>query len=325
MENPRREEIKAYYSRNPVHFHLPDTPQDFLYMLLKSVRGMTVEKGFEFLETQLKRSDNESQTQLRRIVKNPRLLFIFADLITIPMFEKLKLINFNKLTEWRLTVPCWLSVFMDFARDSYKYLALPPGQEINSILDIKEQNSLDTQYIYGFLGPEFHKIIEEAYKTHLAAAFFAFADPDPTIVDGDEYGAWDDTFVSYRTEVLQNIQEWSTRPAREKKYRSILNLLTKRITYLLDEAHIHYPYITKLRSPLPLACETFIRDLGTSLHENENAILEVSLSSGYHFFLRDMSQVSLCTMQCGNNACNIHHSVGYCTLICNCMCYTQQY
>ncbi|EDR13076.1 uncharacterized protein LACBIDRAFT_322507 [Laccaria bicolor S238N-H82] len=30
----------------------------------------------------------------------------------------------------------------------------------------------------------------------------------------------------------------------------------------------------QLRSPLPLACKTFIKDIGTSLHENENAILE---------------------------------------------------
>ncbi|EDR13011.1 uncharacterized protein LACBIDRAFT_322405 [Laccaria bicolor S238N-H82] len=167
-----------------------------------------IDTGFMFLQAQLKRSDN---------------------LITIPMFEKLKLIDFNKSTEWWLTVLCWLSIFMDFAKDSYKYLAFPPAAwNIKSILDIKEHSSPDIQFLYGFLGPEFHTIIDNAYKTHLATPFFAFANPSKTIIDA----------------------------------------------YILDEAHKEYPYISKLRSPLPLACETFIKDIGTSLHENENAILE---------------------------------------------------
>jgi len=280
LAHARWEDIKTYFSQNPVHFHLPDSPQDFLYMLLKSVRGMTVDKGFGFLEAQLKRSDTESQSQLKHIVKNPRLLFIFADLITIPMFEKLKLINFNKLTEWRLTVPCWLAVFVDFAGDSYKFLAFPPAQKIDSILDIKAHSSSDTEYVYGFLGTWFHTIIEEAYKTHLAESFFAFANPERTILKGVEHDNWTESFSAYCKDILEKLEEWSSNPNRSKKYHPHLNVLMERITYLLDKAHDHYPYISKLRAPLPLACETFIKDIRTSLHENEASILEVSHSSG---------------------------------------------
>jgi hypothetical protein len=272
---------------------------------------MTVEKGFQFLETQLQRSDMESQAQLRRIIKNPRLLFIFADLITIPMFEKLKLINFNKLNEWRLTVPCWLSVFMDFARDSYKYLAFPPTQEIKSILDIKEHSSSDTEYVYGILGPQFHTIIEDTYKNHLATPFFAFANPNKASIKGVEQDDWKDAFLEYRMEVISKLEEWSTKPDRPKKYRALLDVLAQRVTYILDEAHMVYPYISKLRSPLPLACETFIKDIGTSLHDNESAILEVSKYSGCYSSFQVIP-----TMQFGDDICNIQQSVGYFKLAC---------
>ena len=35
------------------------------------------------------------------LIKNPLLLFIFAELMTLPMFEDIKLINFHKLDKWR--------------------------------------------------------------------------------------------------------------------------------------------------------------------------------------------------------------------------------
>ena len=278
LAHPRKEEIKAYFARNPVHFHYPDNPHDLLDMLLKSVQGMTIEKGFEFLEGQLKKSDAESQTQLRRIIKNPRLLFIFADLLTIPMFEKLKLISYSNLSNWRHIVPCWLSVFMDYARDSYQYLAFPPppSQQIDCILDIKTHNSSKTAYTFGFLDTDFHGIIDDAYKTHLAHTFLAFGCPEKMIVNGVENDSWADSFQAYQTEILEKITAWVARPDRPKKYRTHFDLLVKRITYILDDAYKVYPYISMLNAPLPLSCETFIQDIGKSLHSNETGILEVS-------------------------------------------------
>ena len=145
-------------------------------MLLKSVQGMTIEKGFELLEGQLKKSDTESQTQLHHIIKNPQLLFIFADLLTILMFEKLKLISYSNLSNWQHILPCWLSVFMDYARDSYQSLAFPPppSQQINSILEIKKHDSSKTAYTFDFLDTDFHGIIDDAYKTHLTHTFLVF-------------------------------------------------------------------------------------------------------------------------------------------------------
>jgi hypothetical protein len=281
LADPRKEEIKAYFSRNPVHFHYPDNAQDLLHLLLKSVQGMDMQKGFDFLEGQLQRSDKAAQAQLRRILKNPSLLFIFSDLITIPMFEKLKLINYRTLSDWRYIVPCWLSVFMDFARDSYHYLAFPPSQQINSILDIKVHNSSKTAYTFGFLDTHFHDIIDEAYKTHLAKAFIGFGCPDKLMVNGVEQDNWEESFSSYQKEILERFTAWVTSPNRPKKYRGHLNALVKRVTYILNDAYKEYPYISKLKAPLPLACATFIRDIGKSLNKNEMGILEVS----YQFML----------------------------------------
>jgi len=270
-------------------------------MLLKSVHGMTVEKGFRFLEGQLGKSDTESSVQLRQIVKNPRLLFIFSDLITIPMFEKLKLISFNNLSKWRRIAPCWLSVFMDFARDSYQYLAFPPppAQQIRSILDIKAHDSSNTVYTFGFLDTHFHGIIEDAYKTHLAQAFLAFACPEKMIVNGVEQDNWAESFQHYRNEVLKNLEAWVTGPNRPKKYRNHLDVLIARVTYILDQAHTIYPYISNLNAPLPLPCETFIQDIGKSLHSNETGIMEVS----YYVIL------SACSIS--SNLLNIAYSMQY--------------
>lgn len=301
MVDPRREEIKAYFARNPVHFHYPDDPQDILNMLLKSVQGMSIDKGFEFLEGQLEKSDLNSQVQLRRIVKNPHLLFIFADLITIPMFEKLKIINFSNLTKWRNIVPCWLSMFMDFARDTYQYLAFPPPpfEQISSILDIKSQDISNTAYTFGFLDTPFHDIIEEAYKKHLAHTFLAFGCSHNLIVNGVERDNWTESFKLYRTEVLGNLTAWVEGPNRPKKYRAHLNVLVKRVTYILDDAYKVYPYIAKLKAPLPLPCKTFILDIGKSLHTNEMGILEVRFR-----FILSVDQIS-------NNLLNIAHIVQY--------------
>jgi len=60
LAHTRKKEIKAYFSRNLVHFHYPDNTQSLLHLLLKSVQGMDIMKKFEFFESQFKISDTVS-------------------------------------------------------------------------------------------------------------------------------------------------------------------------------------------------------------------------------------------------------------------------
>ena len=64
LAHEQAEEIKAYFACNPLRFHLPDTPNDFLFMCLKSVHRMTIEQGFAFLQKQLDRLDADSSAQI---------------------------------------------------------------------------------------------------------------------------------------------------------------------------------------------------------------------------------------------------------------------
>lgn len=96
------------------------------------------------------------------------------------------------------------------------------------------------------------------------------------IVNGVEKDSWADSFKAYQTDILEKLTPWATRPDRPNKYHMHFDLLVKHITYILDDAYKIYPYISKLDAPLPLPCETFIQDIGKTLHSNETGILEVS-------------------------------------------------
>lgn len=284
IAHPRAEEIKAFWARNLAHFHIPDSPQDILHMILKSVRSMSSKKGFDFLEEQLKRSDKVNQSRLQSVLKNPQLLFIFADLMTLPMFEQVKLLTFNKLEKWRYIVPCWLGAFLLFARDSYRFIAFPEKEEISSIVEVKNQEASTTEYTFDFLDISFHDIIDEAYRDHLASSFLAFGAHDGAVdLSGEARKKWSTSFMDYRTQVLKKLNEWSQDQKRPQHCRTHLSVLIERVTYILDNAYKQYPFISKLNAPLPLACNTFIQDLAQDLYGHQESMFEVCLVIFIHF------------------------------------------
>ena len=241
------EEIKAYFARNPLRFHLPDTPNDFLFMCLKSVHGMTVEQGFSFLQKQLDRSDADSSAQIRRVIKNPKLLFVFSDLYNIPMFQKVKILTYSSLANWRFIVPCWLEVFLNFARDSYQYITLPSelpeGYQVINLNDIQLLCDENVAYDYGILDSKFKGIVDEAYKDHLSAVFLQFGTGESIMVNGVANTNWATAFKDYRQAILEKLGELAVDPLRPRKHRYVLNLLVQRVTYILDTAYTSYPYI----------------------------------------------------------------------------------
>ena len=295
VSHPRAEEIKLFWARNLGHFHVPDTPQDMLQMILRAVRSMTPQRGFDFLETQINRAGKNDQTRLRPLIKNPLLLFIFAELMTLPMFEDIKLVNFHKLDKWRNIGPCWLNTFLNFARDSYRFIAFPSQEKLQSITDVKDCETCTTEYAFGFLDTSFHNIIDNAYKDHLAPVFLAFGSLDGVVeIKGKERGNWATSFATYRTEVLEKLSELTQNPDMDKKYRDHYSVLVDRATYILDKAWKEYPCISNINVPIPLACNTFIQDLAQDLHRFESPIFEVCIFN-IHQFLEYLTTIIINT------------------------------
>jgi hypothetical protein len=282
----RAEEIKAFWARNLGHFHIPDTPQDMLQIILRAVRSMSPQTGFDFLESQINRASKLDQAKLQPLIKNPSLLFIFSELMTLPMFEDIKLVNFHRLDKWRNVGPCWLHKFLNFARDSYRFLAYPAEEKLESITEVKDRAASTTEYVFGFLDTPFHEIIDEAYKTHLAPNFLAFGSTDGVVeIKGKERENWETSFAAYRKDVLERIDKLAQDPHMDKEYSAHYYILVDRVTYLLDEAWKEYPYISKLNAPIPLTSSTFIQDLGQDIHQYEAPIFEVCISINIHQFL----------------------------------------
>jgi hypothetical protein len=276
VEHSHVEEIKAFWARNLAHFHVPDTPQDMLQLILRAVRNMPQQRGFDFLESQLERSNIADQNRLRPLIKDPRVLFIFSELMTLPMFEEIKLVNFHKLEKWRHIIPCWLSFFLNFARDSYRYIAFPIEDDLQSISDVEDREASLTNYTFDFLDISFHDIIDSAYINHLAPVFLSFGTPDGSIkIKDKEEQNWATSFTAYRAEVLENLDDWAQSPDHPKEHRAHLSILVERVTYILDKGCQDYPYICKLHTPLPLACNTFIQDLGQDMQKWEVPMFEV--------------------------------------------------
>jgi hypothetical protein len=290
VESSRVEDIKAFWARNLTHFHIPDTPQDMLYMILRSVKDMSPTSAFDFLESQLKRSNEADQNKLRPLIKNSRLLLIFSELMAIPMFDEIKLVNFHRLDKWRNIVPCWLNVFLNFARDSYRFIAFPTTNPLQSISEVMDKETSMVVYNFDFLDTSFHNIIDNAYKAHLAKVFLSFGDLDGCIgIKDQEEVNWATSFSAYRAEVIEKLSDWAQSPDSRKEYRAHLSVLVERVTYLLDNACQEYQSISKLHVLLPLACNTFIQDLGQDLHQRESAMFEV-YSTLFTNFLNISSQ-----------------------------------
>jgi hypothetical protein len=284
VSDPRSETVKAFWARNLGHFHIPDAVQDMLQMILRAVRSMPPQRGFDFLDAQISWSTKPDQRKLRPLIKNPQLLFIFSELMTLPMFEDVKLVNFHKLDKWQNVGPCWLNTFLNFACDSYRYIAFPAKEKLDSITDVMDCGASTTNYAFGFLDMSFHTIIDDAYKNHLAPVFMAFGSPDGFVeIKGKERGNWVTSFVAYRKEVLRKLKDWAGDIYRKRTFSDHYSVLVGRVTYILDLAWQEYPYITRLATPIPLTCNTFIQDLGQDLYQYEAPMFEVCIFNIHQF------------------------------------------
>lgn len=269
--------IQAHWSRNNQIFHLPDAPSDLLDMILKSVNQMSTKQGAAFLEDQLLRTGKEQQSQLRSILRNPQLLYLFANLKSIPMFEAVALIKYTNLYKWNRVVGCWLEAFLAFGMDSYRFLCSKPDTTFQMICDSKQNQSSDCYYDYGMLDEGFHVIIDEAYKIHLASTFLAFGTALGKIqVPGATELNWVESFAAYRKYICVKIKDWSADSDRPMVYRPQLSLLEERVKYLLDTAYSKYPFVMFLGTALPLMSKTFILEVGQHIHTNQDGIIDVS-------------------------------------------------
>lgn len=274
MQSPRVADIKAYWARNNAHFNVPDSPSDLLQLILKTVTSMSENDGYDFLQLQLNRTNSSCRTKIKSILKNPQLLHLFSNLTKFPMFETVKLLNFSQIYLWRKIVPCWLDVFLNFAQDSFKYLGSPCGADITSITDIK--HNMDLPFAYKLFDIKFHNIIDSAYKTHLVPSFIAFGAPDGTIeVNGQIVADWNESFADYRTEILENLKVWADDDSQLKQYHAILKVFSERVEYILDHAQETYPFISNLKTSIPLASNTFIQDIASDLYSVQDGMLEV--------------------------------------------------
>ena len=275
MRAAEQADIKAYWSRNVDHFHLSDSPSDLLHLILKSVQSMDEEEAYGFLQYQMERTTGDCRAKISSILKNPHLLQLFSNLTKWPMFESAKLINFNRIYLWRKIVPCWLDIFLDYTQDTYCYLASPTDCDVQTLLDVKNHTNLP--FAYSLFTSKFHDIVDEAYKVHLAPSYLAFGAPGGTITNkGNILIDWNTSFAKYREEIISNLAVWANETSHPPMYSGILAVFVERLQYILDEAYKTYPMISNLGTPLPLASNTFIQDIGTDLFSSQDAIIEVS-------------------------------------------------
>lgn len=274
MKSSQKAEVQAYWARNVDHFHLPDSPSDLLQLILKSVQSMNEEDGYTFLEYQLARTSANCQAKISSILKNPQLLHLFSNLTKFPMFEAKKLINFNQIYLWRKIVPCWLETFLTYAQESYCYLGSSVDSKLQTILEVKDHTELSIAY--PLFTAKFHDIIDEAYKQHLAPSFLAFGAPGGKIsATGNILLDWNKSFIEYRTEIITCLQVWTEQNSLASKYHDELAVFIQRVKYLLDDAYNHYPMISNLATPIPLASTTFIHQIASDLYSVQDAYIEV--------------------------------------------------
>ena len=156
------------------------------------------------------------------VIKNPKLLFIFSDLYNIPMFQRVKILTYNSLANWRFIVPCWLKVFLNFACNSYQYITipteLPEGHQVLTINDIQGLCDKNVAYDYGILDSKFKRIVDEAYKDHLSAVFLQFGTGESIVVNGVENTNWATAFKDYCQAILEKLGDLAADPLRPRKY-----------------------------------------------------------------------------------------------------------
>lgn len=242
--------------------------------MLKSVHSMDKQEAYDFLQYQMGRTTSDCRTKISSILKNPHLLQLFSNLTKWPMFESVKLINFNRIYLWRKIVPCWLESFLCYAQDTYCYLACPADCDIQTILEIKNHTNLP--FAYALFTSTFHDIVDEAYKVHLAPSYLAFGAPGGTISNkGNILVNWNTSFANYRKEIITNLKVWAEDTIHPSTYSGILSVFVERLEYVVDEAYKTYPMISNLGTPLPLVSNTFLQDIGTDLFASQEAIIEV--------------------------------------------------
>jgi hypothetical protein len=96
------EKIKLYFAWNLSIFHVTDSPDDTLQMLLQSVQEMLPEAETDFIRQKLDtRPAGQEHTALLDITNNLTAIMAFTTLLTIPIFQDVQIVNYNNLYKWR--------------------------------------------------------------------------------------------------------------------------------------------------------------------------------------------------------------------------------
>ena len=133
MQSQPWEKIKLHFARNMSVFHLADTLNDTLHMLLIAVKGLPAKEAMDFIQTKLNLwSITEDRASMNNMANNTESILIFSQLLTVSMLQKSPIINFNNLYNWRKITLTWLDHFLSFAVISFEYLGLNPGNDINA-------------------------------------------------------------------------------------------------------------------------------------------------------------------------------------------------
>ena len=98
MASKEVERIKLHFARNLSIFHVTETADDTLQMLLQSVQGMSEEAATEFIWQELDTCPVGPEcTALLDVVNNPGAVMAFSTLLVIPMFQD---VHLNNLYNW---------------------------------------------------------------------------------------------------------------------------------------------------------------------------------------------------------------------------------
>ena len=175
MESNLKEKIKLYFSRNLNRFHLADTITDTLHMLLMAVQSLPAADALEFIRNELKtRSNEKDHSAISSIANNPESVLIFSQLLAIPMFCDVRIVNFSNLYSWRKVTRIWLDHFLRFALVSFQYL----GQDLEAPIDAPKYFSDpvvgDKTVNFQFLDVDLLDVLQWSYKLHLANDIFVF-------------------------------------------------------------------------------------------------------------------------------------------------------
>jgi len=290
MASNEVEKIKLYFARNLSIFHVADSTDDTLQMLLMSVQGMSEKAATKFILHELEtRSTGAERTALLDVANNPTAIMTFATLLGIPMFRDAHIVNYSNLYKWRKVTRIWLDHFLSFAAVSYQYLAQDPELgEINTTeyFQAATVDASTEDLEYDFMGVDLLDIIDSNYRLHLASSVSLLMGYQGSLVINEDNSSssrsWETTYQEYRTSLMAAIKSWvemhqsTPLTPTSNPHLKWIEALPKRIEVLLDSAFTEYPFIRALKTPIPLFCPAFLADLASCIQVKEDAFIEVS-------------------------------------------------